>query len=106
MVFVFTIMMLYYNKVDKDGLLWKVTEYPWKAIAAVFFVLDILYNYVMTIWMLDVPATWDEPVSYRMDRYIAQYKDSNNLLNKWRYGFAKGLCTVLSYSDPKHCGGI
>lgn len=106
MVLVFTVMMKYYHWVDKESMLWKITQYPFKAIAVAFFVVDIIYNWYSTITFLDKPASYDETVSYRMSRYIRDYKDSSRLIDKWRYYFAIGLCTVLSWSDPKHCGGI
>lgn len=95
MVLIFTVMMKYYHWVNKDGLLWKITKYPFKAIALVIFVLDILYNWVMTIWMLDLPAVWDETVSYRMSRYIKAE-------NGFRLAFAKLMRKILNYSDPGH----
>lgn len=55
MIIVFTVMMGFYHWVDKDGLLWKLTKWPFKIIAGIFFVLDILYNLVMTIYFLDLP---------------------------------------------------
>lgn len=108
MVLIFTVMMKYHHWVDKDRILWKVTKYPFTAIAVVFFIADIIYNWYSTIIFLDKPASYDETLSYRMDRYIKAYKNKDNLslIEKWRYGFAKVLCKVLSYSDPKHCGGI
>lgn len=111
MILIFTIMMKYYHWVIEQDtklkvVLWKVTQIPFKLIAGVFFVLDILYNYVLSIWMMDVPVAWDETVSWRMDRYIDNLSDSNRLIDKWRVGFAKGLCKILSFSDPGHCGGI
>lgn len=108
MVLLFTVMMWYYHWVDKDGMLWKVTEWPWKIIAGLFFVVDIIYNWYSALTFFDKPASYDETLSYRMDRYIKAYKNKDNLslIEKWRYGFAKVLCKVLSYSDPKHCGGI
>jgi len=95
MVIIFTLMMKYYHWVDKDRLLWKITEWPWKAIAAVFFVLDILYNWVMSIYMLDPPKVWDETVTYRMARYLKEEKG-------FKLAFAKMMRKVLNYSDPGH----
>lgn len=95
MVLIFTVMMKYYHWVNKDGLLWKITEYPFKAIAFVIFVLDILYNWVMSIWMLDQPAVWDETVSNRMSRYIKTESG-------FRLVFAKLMRKILNYSDPGH----
>ena len=95
MIVIFTLMMKYFHWVDKDGLLWKITEWPWKAVAAIFFVLDILYNWVMSIWMLDLPAAWDETVSYRMSRYIKTESG-------FRLAFAKLMRKVLNFSDPGH----
>jgi len=107
MIILFTVMMKYFHWVDQEGMLWKITQYPWKLIAGLFFLADIIYNWYSTLTFLDKPATWDETVSWRMDRYIAKYKDNRpKLIHKWRYYFAIGTCTVLSWSDPKHCGKI
>jgi len=92
--------MLFYNRVDKDGLVWKVAEWPWKAVAAVFFVVDIIYNQYSTIYFFDKAATWDETFTYRMKRYIKLEPDT--LANKWRYGFAWVMQKLLGFSDPGH----
>jgi len=108
MLVIFTLMMWYYNWVDKESMLWKVTKFIWYPIAGIFAVIDVVYNWYSWITFKDKPAVWDETFSYRMDRYIKQYCNKINLtlLEKWRYYFAIGLCKVLSFSDPKHCGGI
>jgi len=108
MVLIFTLMMKFYNQVDKEGDIWLIVEWPWKAVAVVFFVVDIIYNWYSTLTFWDKPASYDETFSWRMDRYITAYKGKDNLtlLEKWRYYFAIGTCKVLSWSDPKHCGGI
>jgi len=108
MVLIFTVMMFIHNKLDHDGIIWKIIEWPWKFIAVLFFLSDIIYNWNSTITFMDKPASYDETISNRMHRYILVYKDKDNLslIEKWRYKFAIGLCTVLSWSDPKHCGNI
>lgn len=107
MVFFFSLMMKFYNQVDKDGTIWMIVEWPWKAVAVVFFIVDVIYNWYSAITFWDKAATWDETFSWRMDRYITKYKDDRpKLIHKWRYYFAVGTCKVLSWSDPKHCGGI
>lgn len=95
MVIIFTIMMKYYHWVDKEGRLWKVTEVPWQAIAAVFFVLDIIYNWVMALYLADLPRVWDETVTNRMARYLRTEKG-------FKLAFAKLMRKVLNYSDPGH----
>lgn len=94
MIVVFTVMMKYYHWVDKDSLLWKITKWPFKAIVIIFFVLDILYNYVMTIYFLDLPAKWDETVTNRMARYLKQ--------SGIKRAFARMMRKLLNYSDPNH----
>ena len=108
MVLIFTVMMKYYNYVDKNGTQWKIVKFIWYPIAAAFAVVDVVYNWYSWFTFKDKPAAWDETVSYRMDRYIKLYQDKVNLtlLEKWRYYFALGLCKVLSFSDPGHCGEI
>jgi len=100
MIVIFTLMMLYYNWVDKNSSLWKITEWPWKFIAAIFFVVDIIYNHYSTICFLDKAATWDETFTYRMKRYIKLEPDT--LINKWRYYFAYAMRFILNFSDPGH----
>jgi len=95
MIIIFTLMMKYYHWVYKGGFLWKITQWPWKAIAAVFFVLDIIYNWVMSVYMLDLPKTWDETVTYRMARYLKTEKG-------FKLAFAKMMRKILNYSDPGH----
>ena len=108
MVLLFTVMMKYYNYVDKDSTQWRVVKLVWYPIAVVFALSDVIYNWYSSVTFWDKPATFNETVSYRMDRYIKQYKNRLALtwLEKWRYYFALGLCKVLSFSDPKHCGDI
>ena len=113
MVLIFTVMMKYRNWVITEDtrlkkILWTVTKPFWYAIAVVFFIVDIIYNWYSTITFLDKPLSYDETLSYRMDRYVLLYKDRNDLslVEKWRYFFAKNLCKVLGWSDPKHCGGL
>ena len=100
MILIFTVMMLFFNKVDKDGLVWKVFEWPWKATAAVFAVVDVIYNQYSTIIFSDKAAAWNETFSYRMKRYIKLKPDT--LINKWRYGFAYVMRVILNFSDPGH----
>ena len=95
-------MMYFYNNVDKGGTAWKTFEWPWKAVAAVFFVLDVIYNWYSTITFLDKPAAWNETLTYRMARYIKNEK-RDTLLSKWRYNFAIVICTITSWTDPNHC---
>lgn len=95
MIIIFTIMMKYYNWVDKDGLLWKLTGLIWKGIAGIFFVLDIIYNWVMSIYFLDPPKVWDETVTYRMARYLETESG-------FKLAFAKIMRKILNYSDPAH----
>ena len=100
MLLIFTAMMLFYNRVDKDGLVWKVAEWPWKAVAAIFFVVDIIYNHYSTLYFFDKAAAWDETFSYRMKRYITLKPDTP--INKWRYYFAVVMQKILNFSDSGH----
>lgn len=95
MVIVFTVMVKYYHWVDKESPLWKVTEYPFKLIAGIFLILDVLYNYVMGLYLWDKPAKWDETVTNRMARYL---KNETG----FKLTFAKFMRRVLNYSDPGH----
>jgi hypothetical protein len=89
MVIIFTVMMKYYHfKNGKVGVIFK-------GFAGIFFVLDIVYDYMLTPVMLDLPATVDETVSHRCNRYI----DSGNA---WQKGFAKIMRAILNFSDPGH----
>jgi len=108
MLLIFHFMMKYYNRVDKESVEWKIVRLIWYPVAGVFFVSDIIYNWYSTLTFCDKFATWDETISYRMSRYIKQYKKKDNLtlLEKWRFFFAIKLCTFLGKSDPKHCGGL
>ncbi|MBW1853209.1 MAG: hypothetical protein JRJ00_00760 [Deltaproteobacteria bacterium] len=108
MVLLFTIMMKYYNWVDKESKQWMVTKLVWYPIAVVFAIADVIYNWYSSITYWDKPAAWDETVSYRADRYVLLYKDKANLsrLEKWRFYSSVGLCFVLGFSDPSHCGGL
>ena len=102
MLLIFSVMMWFYNRVDKDGMLWKIAEWPWKIIAAVFFVADVVYNWYCTVTFLDKPAAWNETVTYRMRRYIKTEKQ-DTVLSKWRYQFARVICIITSWTDPDHC---
>jgi len=95
MVIIFTIMMKYYHWVDKGSTLWKIIKWPWKIVAGIFFILDILYNYVMSIWMWDLPASLGETVTYRLARYLKTETG-------FKLAFAKMMRKVLNYSDPGH----
>lgn len=95
MIIIFTVMMKYYHWVDKDGLLWKATKWPFKIIAGLFFVADILYDWVMAIYFLDLPAVWDETVTNRMARYLKTESG-------FKLAFAKVMKRILNYSDPDH----
>jgi len=108
MVGIFTLMMHYRNWVDKESTQWKVVKPFWYTVAGLFAAVDIIYNWFLSLLFWDKPAVWDETVSYRMDRYIEQYKSKtdSNWSEKGRYYFAVALCTVLSWSAPKHCGNI
>jgi len=96
-------MMWYFNKVDHDSLLWKITKYPWYTVAGTFIVFDVLYNYVLISYTFDLPRSVTETVSARLGRYVTTLQDSDRAIDKWRYGLAKFFCRILSKADPNHC---
>lgn len=89
MILIFTVMMTYYHKKNGD------VGFIWKTIAGIFFVADIVYNWVMSIYFFDLPAVWDETVTNRMARYLKEEKG-------FKLGFAKVMRRLLNYSDPEH----
>jgi len=99
MVIIFTIMMKYYNWVIEQDtkfkiILWNITEWPFKAFAAIFFVLDIMYNWVMSLYSFELPSVWDETVSNRLKRWIK--------MDGVKKSFARLMQRILNFSDPGH----
>jgi len=95
MLVIFTIMMKYYHaKNKKVGLIFKI-------LASIFYVVDVLYNYVVSFYFLDLPAKWDETISLRCTRYIKAGR-GNNPVTWFRYGFAKVIQFVTEFGDPGH----
>ncbi len=95
MLLIFTVMMKYYHyKKGNTGSLFKV-------LAGIFYLVDILYNWLSTVYFLDLPAKYDETVSLRCTRYI---KDGlgNNPIAWFRYGFARVIQYITEFSDPGH----
>ena len=95
MLFIFTIMMMYYHqKQGKVGIIFKI-------FAGIFYVVDILYNWLSSIYFLDLPAKYDETISLRCTRYV-KAGQGGNIITAFRYGFAKVIQYVTEYSDPGH----
>lgn len=76
-------------------LLEKVGRNSWlfKLPAGIFFVLDIVFNYELTILFLDLPANPTETITNRLIRYktIKQKR-----LASYRYSMAVFFCNILN----------
>lgn len=84
----------------------RVGEDSWwfKAPAYVFAVGDWIFNWEMSLlfwkryknyWIPDLPAVWNEVITYRMKRYIAE---GSGL----KYRFALIVKKILNKFDPGH----
>lgn len=95
MLVIFTLMMKYYHW--REGKLTWVEKIPY----AIFYVVDILYNWFSTIYFLDLPAKWDETITYRCKRYV-KIELTTNPITWLRYYFAKTIQYITNLSDPGH----
>lgn len=101
MVFAFTVIMRGYHALRHKSV-WRALRWPWYVVASVFLVLDIAYNYILTVWILELPRSPLETVTERVSRYKADLMPITRL-EKWRHGFAVRLCKILDMGDPGHC---
>lgn len=106
LLLVFMPMMLYYNWVDKEGTLWKLTKYPWYFAAGLFYAADVVYNYYMTIYTFDSPKRLGEPVTERLTRYATELDGTGTLIERFRHWLGVFFCKILHQADPGHCGGF
>lgn len=61
------------------------------------YIYDVFVNYVVTILFVDIPGSWFETVTKRMQRYKTLQDGS------FKYRFAVKLCDILNKHDPEHC---
>lgn len=107
LLFWFFALMTIVKKVKKWGensLQHKIAEKILMPFAFVFIVVDILYNYQMSIIVWELPKHWRETVSERHGRYLTTIHPLGATgLNKWRYGWAHFWCKILDAVDENHC---
>ena len=76
-----------------------------KALAAIFIVIDVLFNYQLTLLMLDLPHDWKETTTYRLKRYrvFLGGTGKRTWIEKWRLMWANWACPILNKYDEGHC---
>lgn len=74
----------------------------------VFAIQDLVMNYFMTLWFLDLPDQPLELVTGRMKRYkegggYSKYGVRIEQVEEFRYRFSLILCKALNVWDKGHC---
>ena len=92
------------EKWDKTSPRYKAAEKILTPFAFAFIVIDILYNYQMSIIVWEKPGHWRETISERHGRYLTTIElGTATRLNKWRYAWAKFWCKILDAVGKDHC---
>lgn len=96
MLVIFTIMMKYKSwRGEKNFTLAEKIPY------GIFTIIDVIYNWTVTLPFWDKPANWKETISLRCTRYVKAGM-TNNPITWFRYGFAKVIQFVTEFSDKGH----
>ncbi len=81
----------------EDTPVWKVIKYPWGGCAAIFLIVDVIYDkFPVSLFFWDKYEHWRETVTERMKRYKAGNYG-------WRTRFAIEFCRMLSTVAKGHC---
>lgn len=86
-------------------------KYPLLVQVIIFLFFDWFLNILLTLPMLDLPATFFELTTHRMKRYkklvwhINRWGDLNmaSFLDRWRYNVAIFICGLLNRGEKDHC---